>query len=486
MSRWIDLFANHQFQTTWASLKTQVLSETADDETIVTTVNELARLQKVIIYLDELINAIDPELVPVSIWDNFNSQATACLQQVNQYNSNRNVGHLQNANNHADNLLSYIRPYMVPSKSLGNALHQAIKKYAQTIEEYEESFRTKSSVLVEEIREYSEKSKNLHNDIASTFDSIELLSHKLFGDESEEGIDKRVDELVEDFQSKYEEINGFYNETLIGDEDEASTKKQISQAKEAFFADSAAIKDALSEVTSEIDDLTEFHEKIFGKKTDDDEEDGGLSGELNERIKALDDFEEKQVIKYNALNEQIESLLPGATSAGLASAYREMKISFDDPIKNASTVFYLAIGLLVIASALLAIDSAGLYYINFVSFNDWNTVLKGLAYKIPFYAPILWLAFYASKRRSEYQRLQQEYAHKEALAKSYDSYKKQLEELDNEDLEMQKIFMMKAIDAVAYNASATLDGKHGDKLPSQDIIEKFLDDLSKVKNLFKD
>ena len=187
MSRWIDLFANHQFQTTWASLKTQVLSETADDETIVTTVNELARLQKVIIYLDELINAIDPELVPVSIWDNFNSQATACLQQVNQYNSNRNVGHLQNANNHADNLLSYIRPYMVPSKSLGNALHQAIKKYAQTIEEYEESFRTKSSVLVEEIREYSEKSKNLHNDIASTFDSIELLSHKLFGDESEEG-----------------------------------------------------------------------------------------------------------------------------------------------------------------------------------------------------------------------------------------------------------------------------------------------------------
>ena len=73
-----------------------------------------------------------------------------------------------------------------------------------------------------------------------------------------------------------------------------------------------------------------------------------------------------------------------------------------------------------------------------------------------------------------------------ALAKSYDSYKKQLEELDNEDLEMQKIFMMKAIDAVAYNASATLDGKHGDKLPSQDIIEKFLDDLSKVKNLFKD
>lgn len=45
---------------------------------------------------------------------------------------------------------------------------------------------------------------------------------------------------------------------------------------------------------------------------------------------------------------------------------------------------------------------------------------------------------------------------------------------------------MKAVDAIAYNAATTLDGKHGDKLPTHQVIDKFLDDLSKVKELVGD
>jgi hypothetical protein len=236
--------------------------------------------------------------------------------------------------------------------------------------------------------------------------------------------------------------------------------------------------------------LASFYVKIFGATPDDDEQLGGLAGELDLRIKALDEFEDKQKKKYRALNEQIEGLLPGATSAGLASAYLEMKKSFDTPIKNMSNVFYVAIGLLVLASLVLTIDNisigeAGVFHMNFVNMKDWDGVLKSAVNKIPFYAPILWLAFYASKRRSEYQRLQQEYAHKEALAKSYDSYKQQIEQLDTKDLEMQKHFIIKAIDAIAYNASVTLDGKHGDKMPALEVIEKTADEISKAIKLIK-
>lgn len=91
----------------------------------------------------------------------------------------------------------------------------------------------------------------------------------------------------------------------------------------------------------------------------------GLASELDVRTKVLSDFEEKQKIKYKALNEQIENLLPGATSAGLASAYHEMKTSFDKPIKNASTVFYVALGVLMVGSILLAIDSIGWQHLSF-------------------------------------------------------------------------------------------------------------------------
>ena len=76
---------------------------------------------------------------------------------------------------------------------------------------------------------------------------------------------------------------------------------------------------------------------------------------------------------------------------------------------------------------------------------DWETISKNLVGRLPIYIPILWLALYASKRRSEYQRLQQEYAHKEAIAKSFDKYKKQIEDLDNEDPELQKLLMQALI-----------------------------------------
>ena len=46
---------------------------------------------------------------------------------------------------------------------------------------------------------------------------------------------------------------------------------------------------------------------------------------------------------------------------------------------------------------------------------------------------------------------------------------------------MQKDFIAKTIDAIAYNASVTLDSKHGDKMPAQELIEKVLDTMAKKK-----
>jgi hypothetical protein len=43
-------------------------------------------------------------------------------------------------------------------------------------------------------------------------------------------------------------------------------------------------------------------------------------------------------------------LIPGATSAGLATAYKEMKVSFDQPIFWSNVMFYVSIAGLVITS----------------------------------------------------------------------------------------------------------------------------------------
>lgn len=66
MSRWLDEFKAHAFQGTWTTLKSELDKATIDDETIFTSVNELARLKKVITYLNGMIEGIDHELVPMT------------------------------------------------------------------------------------------------------------------------------------------------------------------------------------------------------------------------------------------------------------------------------------------------------------------------------------------------------------------------------------------------------------------------------------
>lgn len=488
MSRWLNQFENHSFQNTWRTLKDIANKLKADDETVVTSVEELARLRKVISYINGMINSIDPELVPMTTWDSFYSQTTACLQQVQIFIDNRNISHIRQANDHADNLLTYVRPYMIVNGKIGKILQNSIKEYSVTIDEYIKSFKDASSSLVSEIKEYKREGHEALNDIKSQKESIDNFSFFLFENNGkDQGVQTKINNLVEDFEKKYTSLNQFYNEIFIGDEDNFSTKKIIFQTKETALNDQNEITGLLENSKNEINELKKFYLKIFGEPNQTGESVGGLANELNTRISALNKFESDQKTKYEALNKEIESLLPGATSAGLARAYNQMKRSFDRPIRNANCVFYCSIGSLIVISILQNISSiGGEHLITFTEIGEWDRILKGLINRAPLYGAILWLAFYASKRRSESQRLQQEYAHKEAFAKSYQSYKKQLQDLKVEGDDLQKDLIKNAIEAIAYNASQTLDGNHGDKMPFLAAIEDYLNKYpEKVIDAFK-
>ena len=80
---------------------------------------------------------------------------------------------------------------------------------------------------------------------------------------------------------------------------------------------------------------------------------------------------------------------------------------------------------------------------------------------------------FVAKRCSEVQRLEQEYAHKEALAKSYESYKKQIEKLNEEEKsKLLPILMENMLKAIALNPAETLDKNHKKATPIEEIINK--------------
>lgn len=484
MSRWIELFETHPFQGVWADLKNNLTLAKIDDETVSTSVKELARLKRVISYIDGMVNSVDPELVPSSTWDSFQAQAIPSNQQILNFNSNKNIAHISAANTHADNLLTYIRPYMVVEGRIGKVLKNSIKSYSESVNEYIDGFKTRSDELLDEIKNKKEDADNLSSEINNIYESVNQFNAKLFGDEeSTDSIESKIDGWIESIEKKYDEINTFHDETLVGEEGKPSTEQLVTAAKGHILSQQEEINEILEDVSEKIKNLESFHKNVFGKLNVDGEYEGGVSQDFAKRVSALGSFETKQSTRYAALNAEIENLLPRATSAGLSTAYRQMKNTFARPIQNAEYLFYGAIAALVVASLFFAVDSAGWLWIKLARFENWDTTLKALVNKLPLYGALIWLAYFASKRRSEYSRLQQEYAHKEALAKSYNSYKKQIELLDDEDQSMQKEFITKAVDAIAYNASQTLDGKHGDNHPTQDLLGKVFDSVSTIKSV---
>ena len=230
--------------------------------------------------------------------------------------------------------------------------------------------------------------------------------------------------------------------------------------------------------------LENFYNKIFGEEDKEGNKTGGLKQEIEQRKNELDEFKKQQQERYKELNKQIETLLPGATSAGLSSAYNEMRNKFSKSAERYSLGFYVSLVVLLVT----VYCTRGIFLMENIPLEkglgmSLLVLLGNFAVKLPFIIPVLWLVIFVSKRRSEAERLTQEYAHKESLAKSYDSYKQQIEKLANDNQkELLPVLMENMIKAIALNPAETLDKKHQSDSPMSEILKdkSFIDKIKDI------
>jgi len=476
MSRWITNFESHAFHSSWEILQERIESidkaEIANDDILI----ELARLIKVIEYINKYLKIIEPDINISNLsqnLNNLNQYIVNTTSEVNQFIANQNINYIQRANNNIDNCLSTIRAFnTILPKVSGQGIFAMLKKYNETLD----------SALSE---------IDLANTIQSSHKIEELKEKLIDGINDEDSVESKIEFMLNDTEDKYNRLLEYYNITLNDSEHDNTTKELIETAKGDITLYLKTAKDESTEISTKIEELNKFYIKIFGELNDDGKRIGGLKSELDNRIKTLDTFEKeqqkihtktledklKEITNYEKeqqlhnknLFEQIKSLLPSATNAGLAKAYYEERKKFKNPI------LWWNIGFIV---SLLIIS-----IISFITLKDLQTMDdfgKSILHSLPISGPLVWLAIYSSKRRSENQRLEQEYAHKEALAKSYSSYKQQLEGINQQDQELLIKLLNTAIDTMSKNASETLDKKHGDDTPVQEILKNFTDDLTKV------
>jgi hypothetical protein len=323
----------------------------------------------------------------------------------------------------------------------------------------------------------------LNIEVESIKAEIEAYKKALLeSDGDNKGIKDRIQAILVNFETEYGKVSQFYKEILVGDESNNSIKKKVLDAATLIEEGKSKAEKYVQLISEEKVELESFYIKIFGDEDSSDEKiKNGLKEEIRFRLEKLDNFYSVQTTKYDTQFEQIEGLLPGATSAGLATAFSDMKDTFNVPIEKSTRMFYDSLALIITISIVAMIDSIGANGIQFVHYESVGQFASSLGWKLPVIGAAVWLAIFASKRRSEAQRLQQEYAHKETFAKSYNGFKKQIEDLKQDDKEMLKALMTKAVESISDNASKTLDGSHGDKTPLQELVETVVPSLEKIK-----
>ncbi len=469
MSRWDRQYS--EFQDTWKQVKEANARLIITKDMEADQLAEIARLKRVIEYVDGVQKSGAKDVMPFDVIKDAKNASTNIFSQINHYNSNPSMGHIHNANSHLDRILSLICPFVTNSKESAQAAGQAFGVYRKVIEKSTEESKTS----VDEIKEWHGDISKKYTDITAKHDEIDA-AHNLILVNDEEG-----DSIQTQVNEHYNKIKSFYRELLKGvideeneEDNKPSIRAEIEQAKKLVLENVGTVQE-------ETEELQNFYEKIFGTKIEEGERvgerEGGLKQEIDDRKNQLNEYENEQQDIIKKLQERIEGLLPGATSAGLATAFRELKEQSEQEIQKYTKLFYRSLIILSIIAFIAVLPE--LCYVSPKIFGNcevnpnglWLPWARSLLAKSLFVVPALWFAIFASKRRSEHQRLQQEYAHKESVSKSFDGYKQQIMALGAKDETLLAELIEAAIKAIDYNASITLGGKHGDSPPITEALK---------------
>ena len=123
---------------------------------------------------------------------------------------------------------------------------------------------------------------------------------------------------------------------------------------------------------------------------------------------------------------------------------------------------------------------------------NYKDILTQLLINMSVYIPLSWLALFASRRRNEDKKLQEEYRYKETIATNYLNYKKNIiEDMPEEQQnELLKELMQNLLDMLKDNPNNKFANKHNNEnIPIIEFIDKISkmpsDNIEKILNFLK-
>ena len=215
MNKWDEQLRGHAIFTTLADLSEKLKDDSliSEDINVIELVDKITQLQT---YAEISLRNVVPELINLGVLNNANSQMTNVRNEVNNYISNKNIAHLNNAASHVDATMAQIvllpvpRPHIadeVFSESLSKfksliqnsfqELKEAKDELAITISSVSSKSDSQSQSLSELSKKIEQQSESIENHIASFNDRFDAY-------ETNSG--EKLDEKIEEYRGQVKQL----------------------------------------------------------------------------------------------------------------------------------------------------------------------------------------------------------------------------------------------------------------------------------------
>lgn len=291
----------------WADIKSSIDSISEEDlQNNEAATDELDRLKLTIEAIAESTKSIQPfaELINPDIQNHVKSLENH-LRNLKASPANQRLNHLNSLNNIATTILERLWPF-APQSEAAKAAGQAFDRYKKLIEAEAASIT------------------DLHSEADTAISAIRSISTELTayrtqlvdGTDESKSIKDQVEEKITMIDNMLANTEAFYQRLTQGDGGSASIQNEILNAQKNATENSSKIADKLSDAERKLNELDRIYSDVVGVSTGDEDQQTGLKDQLEHRQAQLNEMVNDFERKFEGLVDQVEDLLPGATSAG--------------------------------------------------------------------------------------------------------------------------------------------------------------------------
>ncbi len=268
------------------------------------------------------------------------------------------------------------------------------------------------------------------NEVKTKKDEIDNYYSELFIDDDEENksIKSNIGITFKHICENYKIIKYLHDELLEGTDGTEPVLQQIQTKKTEILSEIENIQRIIVESSNRQDELNKFYNQVFGDFNQETESrEGGLKQQFDNDVEEFKNYKEEQKKDIKEVKNEIKFHLGDAISISLSGVFRSEANKFKWILIFWTGAFILAVAAIVGLVSDLYFDSdAG-------QIKTLADQVNFLLWKIPATLPLIWIATFCARRRSETDRLYHEYLHKEVVANSFSKYEQQLEKLDEGD-----------------------------------------------------